>query len=69
MKYFRMGKAVMSKGNHESGSDRIAEAAENMDADIILNVQGDEPFYLRNHYPNYSMYLKVKWAKMYMLHH
>lgn len=29
---------------HESGSDRIAEAAEKLDADIIVNVQGDEPF-------------------------
>jgi len=38
------GKAIMSKRSHESGSDRIAEAAEESDADIILNVQGDEPF-------------------------
>ena len=38
------GKAVMSKKNHESGSDRIAEAAADMDVDIIVNVQGDEPF-------------------------
>ncbi len=38
------GKAIMSKKNHESGSDRIAEAAENLDVDIIVNVQGDEPF-------------------------
>ncbi len=38
------GKAIMSKRQHESGSDRIAEAVENLDADIILNVQGDEPF-------------------------
>lgn len=38
------GRAVMSKKNHESGSDRIAEAVEHMDADLILNVQGDEPF-------------------------
>lgn len=38
------GKAVMSKKNHESGSDRIAEAAADMDVDIIINVQGDEPF-------------------------
>jgi 3-deoxy-manno-octulosonate cytidylyltransferase (CMP-KDO synthetase) len=29
---------------HESGSDRIAEAVANMDADIVVNVQGDEPF-------------------------
>lgn len=38
------GKAVMSKRTHESGSDRIAEAAADMDVDIIVNVQGDEPF-------------------------
>ena len=38
------GKAVMSKAQHESGSDRIAEAAKVMDVDIIVNVQGDEPF-------------------------
>ena len=38
------GKAIMSKRPHESGSDRIAEAIEHMDVDIILNVQGDEPF-------------------------
>lgn len=41
------GKAVMSKKTHESGSDRIAEAAQSLDADIILNVQGDEPFVKR----------------------
>lgn len=38
------GKAIMSKKPHESGSDRIAEAAEQLDVDIIVNVQGDEPF-------------------------
>lgn len=38
------GKAVMSKKEHESGSDRIAEAVANMDVDIVLNVQGDTPF-------------------------
>ena len=38
------GKAVMSKKLHESGSDRIAEAIADMDVDIIVNVQGDEPF-------------------------
>jgi 3-deoxy-manno-octulosonate cytidylyltransferase (CMP-KDO synthetase) len=41
------GKAVMSKKPHESGSDRIAEAAAAMDVDIIVNVQGDEPFVKR----------------------
>lgn len=38
------GRAIMSRNEHESGSDRIAEAAEDLDADIILNVQGDTPF-------------------------
>lgn len=38
------GSAIMSKKEHESGTDRIAEAAENIEADIIVNVQGDEPF-------------------------
>lgn len=38
------GKAIMSKKEHESGSDRIAEAAQSLDVDIIVNVQGDEPF-------------------------
>lgn len=38
------GTVFRSKKNHESGSDRIAEAAEHVEADIIVNVQGDEPF-------------------------
>ena len=38
------GKAIMSINEHESGSDRIAEAVANLDVDIIVNVQGDEPF-------------------------
>ena len=38
------GKAIKSKKTHESGSDRIAEAAADLEVDIILNVQGDEPF-------------------------
>lgn len=38
------GKAIMSKKEHDCGSDRIAEAVENMDIDIVVNVQGDEPF-------------------------
>lgn len=38
------GKAIMSIKEHESGSDRIAEAIENIDVDIVVNVQGDEPF-------------------------
>ena len=38
------GKAIMSIKEHESGSDRIAEAIENLEVDIVVNVQGDEPF-------------------------
>jgi 3-deoxy-D-manno-octulosonate cytidylyltransferase len=38
------GKALMSKKEHESGSDRIAEAIEHLSIDIVVNVQGDEPF-------------------------
>lgn len=38
------GRARMSVKQHESGSDRIAEAIADMDVDIVVNVQGDEPF-------------------------
>ena len=38
------GKAIMSKEEHECGSDRIAEAVSDMEVDIIVNIQGDEPF-------------------------
>jgi 3-deoxy-manno-octulosonate cytidylyltransferase (CMP-KDO synthetase) len=39
---------MMSQSEHESGSDRIAEAVREMDVDVVLNVQGDEPFVDRN---------------------
>jgi 3-deoxy-manno-octulosonate cytidylyltransferase (CMP-KDO synthetase) len=38
------GKVFMSRAKHESGTDRIAEAALSTDADVIVNVQGDTPF-------------------------
>ena len=38
------GKVIMSKKEHESGSDRVAEAITEMNIDVIVNVQGDEPF-------------------------
>jgi 3-deoxy-manno-octulosonate cytidylyltransferase (CMP-KDO synthetase) len=38
------GKVFMSLKNHETGSDRIAEAAVDLDVDVVVNVQGDEPF-------------------------
>jgi 3-deoxy-D-manno-octulosonate cytidylyltransferase len=41
------GKAIRSLKNHESGSDRIAEAVAGLDVDLVVNVQGDEPFVKR----------------------
>ena len=41
------GKAIMSNRSHESGSDRIAEAVQDLNIDIVINVQGDEPFVKR----------------------
>ena len=38
------GEVMMSRKTHESGSDRIAEAIESLDVEIVVNVQGDEPF-------------------------
>ena len=38
------GNVIMSQKEHESGSDRIAEAVQDVDCDIVVNVQGDEPF-------------------------
>jgi 3-deoxy-manno-octulosonate cytidylyltransferase (CMP-KDO synthetase) len=38
------GKAIRSSKEHESGSDRIAEAVANLEVDIVINIQGDEPF-------------------------
>ncbi|WP_010135378.1 3-deoxy-manno-octulosonate cytidylyltransferase [Ochrovirga pacifica] len=38
------GNVIMSVKEHECGSDRIAEAADFVSGDIIINVQGDEPF-------------------------
>ena len=35
--------AMMTRGDHASGTDRVAEVARNLDAEIIVNVQGDEP--------------------------
>lgn len=35
---------IMTDKNHESGTDRIAQAVGNIDCDVVINVQGDEPF-------------------------
>lgn len=37
------GTAVMTRRDHASGTDRVAEVAERLDADVIVNLQGDEP--------------------------
>lgn len=37
------GKAVMTRADHPSGTDRVAEAARGLDASVIINIQGDEP--------------------------
>ncbi|MDX1544965.1 MAG: 3-deoxy-manno-octulosonate cytidylyltransferase, partial [Christiangramia sp.] len=42
------GQVIKSMKEHECGSDRIAEAVEDMDVDIVVNVQGDEPFIDKN---------------------
>jgi len=39
------GKAVMTRGDHATGTDRVAEVANGLDADIIVNLQGDEPLF------------------------
>ena len=38
------GKAVMTRPDHPSGTDRLAEAVKSMPADIVVNIQGDQPF-------------------------
>jgi len=38
------GKAVMTLPTHQNGTERCAEVAEKLDADVIINIQGDEPF-------------------------
>ena len=37
------GQAIMTRSDHKSGTDRLAEAVEKMDADIVVNIQGDQP--------------------------
>ncbi len=43
------GKAIMTSASHQTGTDRIAEAAKNIDADIVVNIQGDEPLLYPEH--------------------
>jgi 3-deoxy-manno-octulosonate cytidylyltransferase (CMP-KDO synthetase) len=43
------GKVIMTSKVHQTGSDRLAEAAEHIEADIIVNIQGDEALVGPNH--------------------
>jgi len=41
------GKVMMTSADHKSGTDRVAEVCNNLDFDIVINIQGDEPFLSR----------------------
>jgi len=43
------GKVLMTSSHHENGTERIAEAAQNIDAKIIVNIQGDEALVMPEH--------------------
>ena len=43
------GKAIMTSKEHKTGTDRIAEAVKNIDCDLIVNIQGDEPLVRPEH--------------------
>lgn len=53
------GYAVMSRQPYESGSDRIAEAVADIEVDVVINVQGDEPFVKRNRFKISCRFLKM----------
>lgn len=37
------GNVVMTRADHASGTDRVAEVAQDLDVDVVINLQGDEP--------------------------
>ncbi len=43
------GEAKMTSSDHQTGTDRIAEVAARLDAEIIVNIQGDEPLLNPDH--------------------
>lgn len=38
------GRAVLTSADHPTGTDRVAEVARSLDAEVVVNIQGDEPF-------------------------
>jgi 3-deoxy-manno-octulosonate cytidylyltransferase (CMP-KDO synthetase) len=58
------GQAIMSKKQHQSGSDRIAEAIDAMNVDIIINVQGDEPFIKKEPLERLVRLLMIRMCKL-----
>src|SRR6478735_9362645 len=38
------GRAILTSPKHPSGTDRLAEAVQKLEADIVVNIQGDQPF-------------------------
>lgn len=63
------GYAIMSKNEHESGSDRIAEVLPDIDTEIVVNVQGDEPFVKRDFLEKLIAVFKDKEVKVASLMH
>ena len=62
------GKAVMTSELHQTGTDRIAEVAKKIDADIVVNIQGDEPLLEPSHIDKVvEPLLKEKEVKVAML--
>ncbi len=43
------GKVIMTSRDHKTGSDRLAEACQEIDCDIVVNIQGDEPLVNPDH--------------------
>ena len=63
------GNAVISREQHESGSDRIAEAVADIDYDVIVNVQGDEPFINKKNLQQLLLAFKDKTVQVASLMH
>lgn len=52
------GKAILTRADHPNGTSRIAEAVENIDADVVVNIQGDQPLLDSSAIENLADFLK-----------